>query len=176
MQFAYEGFERRRSLADAVGWKFGDADAMREDLPDYSLLLDDITYGMGLPPYYSYACRAVVRDSLHLFERYLFCRVRELRGQPLPSSDDRTPQWPALCEQVEQLTGVAVECQQLAEVRDLRHRLTHRSFGPWQDMEETAGGGVERSLRPEAAIGWLDLLEERVCVLEDSGAPARSAG
>lgn len=159
LQFATEGYDRRNWLADATSWKFGDS--VDDALPDYSYRWDDITYGLRLPQYYSYVARAVVRDGVELFERYLFCRVRECKGERRPDRYERTPGWSELCAAANQVIGVGVNEGELEELRELRHSVSHRSLGPVNDFEQDIHSDVEQQLRPPALLKWLDMQRYR---------------
>lgn len=119
LQFAVEGYERRSTVAfrrnadeeskmrfgashvgggaaDPVtgsaghdGWVLG-AD-LASNIPEERW--DDITYGLKMPAFYSHAARALLRDVVQLFERYLYCRMRESNGEAIPREADRTPAW-----------------------------------------------------------------------------------
>lgn len=168
IQFAIEGYDRRSWLADATSWDFGDLpdEGIDKGLPDYSIRWDDVTYGLRLPQYYSYVAPAVVRDAVELFERYLFCRVREYKGEPRPDRHERTPGWSELSKLTDRVIRVQVNDAEMENLRELRHSVSHRSLGPVNDFEQDIHSDVEHRLRPQALVDWLDMLEGRVIGIE----------
>lgn len=155
LQFAFEGFEARRREAVRHGL------FMRDYYSDVLCQSNDtLRYGVDPPTYYGYVARTCIKDAVALFELYVFCLLEERAGRPPRSLEIRTPPWSILCGRAREELGYDLDVRALREARDLRHRITHRLFGPGMRWDE-------EGLRPQQVLDTLDLLESHVLSLED---------